>query len=216
MRSGTTDPDSILVLYSSDEALCGGHDAEAVQGVLSSVKAIEDVVLRAGGDVVVQPVADVHDMVDVLKKQKRRRAPRTIFNLVESIDGRGEGESEACSVLELFGVPYTGSAPLTLAVCQNKPMTKSIVRGLGLPTAGWCVVRKGDVVGDDAGSILETIRKSVRFPCIVKPAATDGSHGIDPGSVVFDAVSALERAALLWEKYGAEALVEEFVPGREI
>jgi D-alanine-D-alanine ligase len=216
MRSVASVPDSVLVLYSADEALSGGHDAEAVQGVLSSVKAIEDALLRAGGDVVVQPVTDVQDMMDVLKKQKRRRVPRTVFNLVESIDGRGEGESEACSVLELFGMPYTGSAPLTLAVCLNKPMTKSIVRGLGLPTAGWCVVRKGDVVGDDAGPILETIRKSVRFPCIVKPAATDGSHGIDPGSVVFDAVSALERAALLWEKYGAEALVEEFVPGREI
>ena len=119
-------------------------------------------------------------------------------------------------MLELFAIPYTGSPPLTLAVCLNKPMTKSMVRGLGLPTAPWCVVRKSDVDGDDTSAILATIRRSVRFPCIVKPAATDGSHGIDANSVVFDAVSALERAASLWDKYGGEVLVEEFVPGREI
>ena len=86
-----------------------------------------------------------------------------------------------------------------------------------MPTARWLVLRPEDLLahGGD-GAICAAMARRLTFPVIVKPAAADASCGIDGGSVVYDAAAALERAALLWEKYGPEALVEEFIDGREI
>lgn len=203
---------TVLVLFNGDEALAGGHDAEAVLGVRQSARSIEESIRNAGGNATSAAVVTVHDIIEAVKEH----SPRLVVNLIESVNGRGEFEAAACSVLELLGVPFTGSNSLTLAVCQNKPLTKSTLKGMSLNTPSWIVVRQSDVQGDDAGGIVGNLRKNLSFPCIVKPASTDGSHGIDPDSVVLDPVSALERAAFIWDRYGQDALVEEFITGREI
>lgn len=205
-------PSPVLILYNGDGALAGGHDAEAVLGVRDSATAIEAALLKRDIPAQCLPVVSVDDII----REVRQCDPALIVNLVESVQGRSEHEASACGVLELLGAPYTGSSPMTLGICQNKPLTKSLCRGLGITTANWVVIRPEDIEGDDAGSTLQKLRSELRFPCIVKPAATDGSHGIGPESVVFDEVAAIEQAARLWERYGHEVLVEEFIAGREI
>ena len=196
----------VLVLYSADESLAGGIDTEAVQGVVESAEAIE-AVLRCRGPV---RVAGVRTGPEVLAAVQEA-GPRLVFNLVESLDGRSELEAASAFLLEVLGVPYTGSGPLALALCQHKPLAKAALRGLGLPTAAWCVLTEGQSAADQRREL-----GPLRFPCIVKPACTDASHGIEPASVVSDAPAAVERAELLWHRYGPEALCEEFVVGREI
>ncbi len=202
-----------LILTGADEALTGGHDAEAVQGVDASVQAIRAALERAGKRVAIARADDVHSLIEAVRAHR----PSMVVNLVESLGGRDDLESAAASVLELLRVPFTGSAPLALGVCQRKPLTKTMLRGLGVPTARWQVLRPEDLLvrGSD-GAVCATLARRLTFPVIVKPAVADASCGIDSGSVVHDAPAALERAALLWEKYGPEALVEEFIDGREL
>jgi D-alanine-D-alanine ligase len=199
--------DNVLILYSVDEALCGGHDAEAVKGVHESVAAIEDVLWRA--DVTVSSAA-VHDARSILDALDAAR-PEVVYNLIESLGGRGEFEAAAAGLLEMAGVEFTGSGSLTLGLCLDKPLAKAMLYGFGLPTAAWRVLEQGQ----GRVACLDALA-GMRYPCIVKPARTDASHGIEPGSVVRDAGAALVRAELLWERYGPEALCEEYVDGREI
>jgi len=203
----------VLVLTCADETLTGGYDAEAVCGVEVSVEAIRAALTRDGQDVAVARVSDLHALIDAVRAHR----PSMVVNLIESLGGRDDLEPAAASVLELLRVPYTGSAPLALGLCQRKPLTKTALLGLGVPTARWQVLRPEDVLSNGGGgAICAALTEKLTFPVIVKPAAADASCGIDARSVVYDAASALERAALLWEQYGPEALIEEFVDGREV
>ena len=55
----------------------------------------------------------------------------------------------------------------------------------------------------------------LRFPCIVKPSGQDASHGLSANSVVSDHPSLERQVAMVSRSFGGDALVEEFVDGRE-
>ena len=202
----------ILILAGADEAMVGGHDAEAVLGVDVSVQAIRAALVGDGHEVALARVDDIHSLVAALRAHR----PSMVVNLVESLGGRDDLEPAAAAVLELLRVPYTGSAPVTLGLCKDKPLTKTTLVGLGVPTARWHVWSAGDSERANDSALQNALTAQLTFPVIVKPAATDASCGIDASSVVPNAAAALARARLLWAKYGPEVLVEEFVDGREL
>jgi len=115
-------------------------------------------------------------------------------------DGRVQG------LLELLELPYTGSGVLASALAMNKPMAKKLFRLHNLSTPqGYRVGR------DDAGRALE-LHGDLGFPCIVKPACGGSSVGL---SIVHAQESLVEAVAQAC-RFGGEALVERFVPGREV
>ena len=81
----------VLVLTGADEALNGGHDAEAVQGVDVSVQAIRAALERDGREVAVARIGDVHTLVEALRQHR----PSMVVNLVESLGGRDDLEPAA-------------------------------------------------------------------------------------------------------------------------
>jgi len=127
-----------------------------------------------------------------------------VFNVTEGCGGRSR-EAQVPAMLELYGVPYTFSDPLTCAVTMDKPMAKRLVREAGLSTAPFVVV--SDL------SDLKDLKLS--FPLFAKPAAEGTGKGISQNSRI-DSVEQLETACsnLLGKSYGS-VLVEEFLPGRE-
>jgi D-alanine-D-alanine ligase len=127
-----------------------------------------------------------------------------VFNLAEGIRGRGR-EAQVPTVLEAFGIAYTGSDPVTLAVTLDKALTKRVWREAGLPTAPFQVVAE---LAD-----LELVPSE--FPRFVKPVAEGSSMGVDGGSVVGDAAELRARVGHVWRTYGEAALVEPFLTGRE-
>jgi D-alanine-D-alanine ligase len=132
-------------------------------------------------------------------------APDVVFNLVEGFAGSSGGEAHVTGLLELLGLQYTGCPPESQALCRSKGRTKALLRGLGLPTAPFVIVRPGDPVPRWTGS----------WPVIVKPESEDASLGIDQGSVVSSAEGMVEGVARLRTSHGPEVLVETFLPGRE-
>jgi D-alanine-D-alanine ligase len=127
-----------------------------------------------------------------------------VFNIAEGVRGRGR-EAQVPVLLEAFGIAYTGSDPVTLAVALDRSLTKRLWRDAGLPTAPFQVVAEPadlDLVPDE-------------FPRFVKPVAEGSSMGIDGGSVVGDAAELRARVAHVWRTYGQAALVEPFLAGRE-
>ncbi|HEY6458712.1 MAG TPA: ATP-grasp domain-containing protein, partial [Polyangiaceae bacterium] len=125
------------------------------------------------------------------------------FNLCESLVGDARLESAVPLVLELLGVPFTGSPPEVLAFALRKDRVKQRLEAAGIPTpAGRALARPDDPC--DLG-----------FPLIVKPVREDGSAGISRTSVVWNEAELRAKVESLIATFKQPALVEEYVEGRE-
>jgi D-alanine-D-alanine ligase len=139
--------------------------------------------------------------VDALREAR----PDIVFNIAEGEGGRCR-EAHVPAVLEMFGVPYVGSDPLTLAVTLDKPVAKKLVAAEGFPTPPFRVYRSAD------GFV------ALPFPCpvIVKPAFEGSSKGVRLSSRATDFGQARDMVRFVTDTYRQDALVEAFVPGAEV
>jgi D-alanine-D-alanine ligase len=133
-------------------------------------------------------------------------SPRFVFNLCEEINGKCELEMCVAGLLELMGIPYTGSDPYVLGLALNKYHVKQILRAAGIPTARGYLRYPGKDL---------TIPRGTRFPVIVKPSRQDASLGINSYSVCYVPEQLEKQILYIHEVYGQEALVEEYLDGRE-
>lgn len=127
-----------------------------------------------------------------------------VFNIAEGVHGRNR-ESQIPAVLELYGIPYTGSDAATLSICLDKGLAKRVVREAGVLTPKFFLFSTGK----------EKIPEGFHFPLIVKPVAEGSSKGVFGTSVAQNEAQLRETAALIINKYQQPALVEEYLPGRE-
>ncbi len=141
------------------------------------------------------------ELVQVLTKI----APKFVFNLCEEINGRSELEMCVAGLLDLMGIPDTGSGPIALGLALNKFHAKQILRAAGLPAARGYLHSPG----------VKPLRRGVRLPVIVKPAHEDASLGINAGSVCHDTERLEGQVAYIHSVYLQDALVEEYLDGRE-
>ena len=137
--------------------------------------------------------------------QKLREAKMDIaFNICEGHRGESR-ESQIPAILEMLGIPYTGSGVLTLALSLDKPMAKKVFAYHGVPTPRFRVFDTGD----------EITSEGLRFPLFVKPAHEGSSMGVSPSSVVRDETELRQQVDYVRRFYRQAALVEEFLDGRE-
>ncbi|MGH9541319.1 MAG: D-alanine--D-alanine ligase family protein [Terriglobales bacterium] len=129
-----------------------------------------------------------------------------IFNLIESFAGDDTKDMHVAAYLDLLGRPYTGAGPHALYLAQDKALAKKMFAFHGIRTPFFATSYKG---------MLEHAH-DISFPLIVKPTSEDGSIGIDAGSVVESVKELMERIHYIHEKFDAPALIEEYIPGREI
>jgi D-alanine-D-alanine ligase len=125
------------------------------------------------------------------------------FNLCESIVGDARLESAVPLLLELLGIPFTGSPPEVLSFGLRKDRVKQRLEAAGIPTPPGRVLARPDDPCD------------LRFPLIVKPVREDGSVGIWSTSVVDDLPSLRRAVDAVVTLLRQPCLVEEFIDGRE-
>ncbi|MDA8161920.1 MAG: D-alanine--D-alanine ligase [Desulfobacteraceae bacterium] len=128
-----------------------------------------------------------------------------VFNIAEGAHGRGR-EAQVPAVLECFSIPYTMCDPLTAALTLDKAMAKRVVRDNGLATPDFSVVEKT--------SDIDRIR--LGFPLFVKPLAEGTGKGISSRSLVMNPVELKAAAMAIIEQHQQPALVETYLPGREV
>jgi len=128
-----------------------------------------------------------------------------VFNIAEGFKGRNR-EAHIPALLELSGIPYSGSDPLGLAMTLDKALAKRIAISLGIPTPEFWIVE-----GKENLSILPD-----RFPLFVKPLWQGSSIGIRTTSHVTNPAELEREVGRLLEHYPKEPiLIEEFISGRE-
>jgi D-alanine-D-alanine ligase len=115
--------------------------------------------------------------------------------------GRGE-DGTIQGLLEVMGVPYTGSGRLGSAMAMDKDVAKRLFKVAAVPTAEWIM---SPFTADQVGARLG-------WPVVVKPSKEGSTVGL---SVVKEG-KVLESAVALARRYDDEVMVERFVPGREL
>ena len=133
--------------------------------------------------------------------------PNVVFNLLEEFNGIVTYDQHVVAYLELLRQPYTGCNPRGLLLSRDKPLSKQLLAYHRIPTPGFAVFRRGTRV---------RVPRKLAFPLFVKSTTEDASLGIAQASVVDDAARLKERVEFMYEQIGSDALVEEYVPGREL
>jgi len=126
------------------------------------------------------------------------------FNLCESLDDDPFFVAHPAAMLELLGIPFSGSGSAALQSTTDKQLMKLILRGAGLPTPR-SFLYNGDEPLD---------RDDLEFPVILKPQFQDASIGIDQESVIDQPHRLVAALPHLYRRYGP-ILVEEYIDGRE-
>ncbi|HEU4697737.1 MAG TPA: D-alanine--D-alanine ligase [Gemmatimonadales bacterium] len=115
--------------------------------------------------------------------------------------GRGE-DGSIQTLLEMVGVPYTGSGRLGSGMAMDKDVSKRLFRQAGVPTADWVM----------APAAPELVEAQLGWPAVVKPSKEGSTVGLTVVKRPGDYAAALAEAG----RYDDEIMIERFVPGREL
>jgi D-alanine-D-alanine ligase len=177
------------------------HDSRAAEGrpdasdVLVEAGAIAAALERLG---YVPEVVPVGLDLGALERRVEQRAPFAVFNLVESLAGRGELIHVVPALLEALGTPFTGCSASAQCMSSNKLAAKRLLGAAGLPVP----------------AIFEPGAEADAW--IVKSLWEHASLGLDDDSVMSDRTAVESALAARRAELGGEWFAEAFVPGREL
>ncbi len=133
--------------------------------------------------------------------------PDVAFNLLEEFQGIVTYDQYVVAFLELMRLPYTGCNPRGMMISRDKVLSKQILAYHRIPTARFALFpRKRKFVAP----------RKLKFPLFVKSATEDASLGIAQASIVHETARLKERIEFIHEQTSSDALVEEYVEGREL
>lgn len=133
--------------------------------------------------------------------------PHVVFNLLEQFHGETAYDQNVASYLELARVPYTGCNPRGLILARGKDLSKKLLSYHRIPVPAFAVFARGRKVRRP---------KRLELPLIVKSLSEDASVGIAQASVVDSDEKLVERVAFIHERIGTDAIVEQYIEGREL
>jgi D-alanine-D-alanine ligase len=183
--------------------IAGGTSAER-EVSLKSGNAIYKALVGLGYDTVFIDASD--SLCEDIKREKVEVAFMALHG--------GTGENGAVQgLLEIMGVPYTGSGILASALAMDKEASKKMFLSDGIPAPAFAVVPRSKA-GPGEKINTQQIAATVGFPLpwVVKPSTEGSSIGVTIVKSEKDLVSALEAAFA----YGPRAIIEKYIPGREI
>lgn len=167
-------------------------------------KEVRNALIKLGHEVVPFGLYnDIETFFQLVKEQK----PDLVFNLSEAFNGNRDFEPNLTALLQLIGVPFTGAGPMGLQLCKDKGLTKVILGYHRIRTPRFLVLKKSRP--------LRSLKK-FQFPAFIKPLQLESSEGISQFSYVENEKDALARMKFIHERFEVDAIIEEFIDGREI
>ena len=134
-----------------------------------------------------------------------------VFNLCESFGADRAGEPNIPALLQLMGVPCTGAGSTALALCKDKGLSKKILTYHEVKVPRFVIAARHE----SPRTLAEALDKFV-YPGICKPLGLDSSMGIAQDSIVHNAAACEARLRYLHDKLETDAIVEEYIDGREL
>ncbi|HKN86983.1 MAG TPA: ATP-grasp domain-containing protein [Nitrospiraceae bacterium] len=149
----------------------------------------------------------LQDDLSVARRAIQDWEPDIIFNLLEAFDNIVMFDHNIVSFLEMLRMPYTGSNARGLMLARDKSLSKKLMAYHRIPMPEFAVIRRGQKA---------RISKRLPFPLIVKSLTEEASLGISQASVVDSEERLKERVTFIHEHIATDALVEQFIEGREL
>ncbi len=196
-------PIRIAIVFNQPEAsrYSAMGEQTAVNGVLEAVNAVQSAIKELGHSIVMLPLSPPKETV---RDKLASLFVDLIFNLFEGFADSPETEALVPEIADELKIPYTGCPATVLMLALDKARAKALLKSAGVRTPDFQVL--------DPNNINEF---RLIYPCIVKPRAEDASHGLSADSVVNDFETLKRQVAKISASYGGDALVEEFIDGRE-
>lgn len=191
----------IIAVIHNEPVSAGTPFSEASLDVLIQVEAVERAIESLGYGVVRIPFT--HDIETFMRRAKASRMELAV-NLCESLDEDPAFIGHPAAVLELMGIPFTGSSSSALMVSTDKHIATCLLHAHGL-RAPRHILYNGMDDFDSCG---------LSYPVILKPRLQDASIGIDQGSVFRDKKTLREGIREFYDRFG-DLVVEEYIAGRE-
>jgi len=148
----------------------------------------------------------VSDDPDAIRDAIREFEPDVCFNLIVEFHDVANYDQHAAAYLELLKAHYTGCNPRGLTLARDKALSKKILQHDDVPVPGFMLVPRGEKPYRIRG---------LEFPLFVKSATEEASLGISQASIVRDDKKLRERVAFIHDKVETDAIVEEYIEGRE-
>ena len=160
--------------------------------------------LRALGHEVV--MVGLSDELAPLRTAIEELKPHVVFNLLEEFDGEAIFDAHVVGYLELQRTPYTGCNPRGLLLARDKALSKKVLAYHRIRVPRFRVFPR-----------YRKIKRpqQLEFPLIVKSLIEEGSYGIAQASVVHNDKALEERVSFIHEKILTDAVVEQYIDGRE-
>ena len=127
-----------------------------------------------------------------------------------ALHGKGGEDGTVQGMLELMGLPYTGSGVLASALAMDKAMTKRLFRSAGIPVIEDIQVRRGEET--EGAALIAQVQERLGFPVFVKPNAEGSSFGGRKVDAAEELISAVTNALT----YDPKVIIERYVQGMEI
>jgi D-alanine-D-alanine ligase len=152
-------------------------------------------------------VLGIWDELRPIREAVEEWKPHLAVNLLEEFLNLREYVPHVAGYLQILGLPYTGCGPHGLLLARDKGLAKKVLAYHRIRSPHFVVVRRG-----------YRMRKPrhLAYPLIVKSLTEEASVGIAQASVVMDDERLAERVRFIHESVGSDAIVEEFIEGREL
>lgn len=207
--SGAAKDITVAISYNLKKgALTQPPDAEAEFDDLGTVHAIRDA-LESGGY-----KTGLFEAEETFAPAIASYAPDIVFNIAEGKLGRGR-EAQIPAILSFLGIPYVGSDETTMCLAMDKALTKRLLSTLRVNTPRYKLVGKNALRSAGRTGAVPGLSHLQR-PIIVKPNAEGSGKGISGVSVVTGDDELRRVLEEITELYNQDALVEEYIHGREI
>src|SRR5215475_2470914 len=179
-----------------------GHEVVPVDTVSGLLSEADEQRLLAGGVVKTAP-PDTKALVrmNAAMQGTLRALPKADVLFLALHGGQGE-DGTLQALLDLTGVPYTGSGHLASALAMDKDLSKHLFRAAGVPTPNWLM----------APVTVDEVRSTLGFPVIVKPSKQGSTVGLSIVKQPEELQPAIEAAFV----HDDEVMIEQFIAGREL
>lgn len=192
-----------------------GYEVKAVDPAVGPLSADDEKKILAGG------VKTAPPSEDELRRMARESLPRLVKNIPSPGEADvvflglhgGYGEDGTIQALmDVVGMPYTGSGHLASAVAMDKDVSKHLFVNADVPTAKWVLLNASQWAAGGGLQAAEAAQRHVGLPLIVKPSKQGSTVGLSIVKQGGELRAAIDEAF----RFDDEVLVEEFIAGREL
>lgn len=198
---------NVLMLFYSPYQMPRGYDWKeefSDPDNMYTEKDVHEALKALGHDVT---LLGIFNDITPLYEQIKENRPDVIFNMMEVFNDESYLEKNMAAMLEITGIPFTGSSCGLLHVCNNKALHKKIFVYHRIKVPKFIDFPKGSRV---------SVPAKFKLPAIIKPLCEEASRGISQASIVDNPEAFIERVKFIHTNMGLDAIAEEYVEGREL